>query len=182
MYWFCHTSTCIHHRCTRVPHPEPPSHLPPHTIPLGHPTAPAPSFLYPASNLLGIHTESSLFLFPFLSLFQSSLLLLTFYYLWKYFSSKTYHSWHLCGLLMLPPLEGKLLEDKYHKVETMADFILFGFQNPVDGDSSHKIKTHASWKKSCDKPIHHIKNQRYHFASKGPYTQSYGFSNSHVST
>ena len=47
LYWFCHTSTCIHHRCTCVPHPEPPSHLPPHTIPLGHPSAPAPSFLYP---------------------------------------------------------------------------------------------------------------------------------------
>ena len=29
----------------------PPSHLPPHTIPLGHPSAPAPSILYPASNL-----------------------------------------------------------------------------------------------------------------------------------
>ena len=51
LYWFCHTSTCIHHRCTRVPHPESTSHLPPHTIPLGHPSAPAPSFLYPASNL-----------------------------------------------------------------------------------------------------------------------------------
>ena len=25
LYWFCHTSTCIHHRCTHVPHPEPPS-------------------------------------------------------------------------------------------------------------------------------------------------------------
>ena len=34
-----------------VPHPEPPSHLPPHTIPLGHLSAPAPSILYPASNL-----------------------------------------------------------------------------------------------------------------------------------
>ena len=51
LYWFCHTSTCIHHRYTRVPHPEPSYHLPPHTIPLGHPSAPAPSFLYPASNL-----------------------------------------------------------------------------------------------------------------------------------
>ena len=51
LYWFCHTSTCIRHGCTRVPHPEPPSHLPPHTIPLGHPSAPAPSILYPASNL-----------------------------------------------------------------------------------------------------------------------------------
>ena len=27
------------------------THLPPHTILLGHPSAPAPSFLYPASNL-----------------------------------------------------------------------------------------------------------------------------------
>ena len=31
LYWFCHTSTWIHHGCTRVPHPEPPFHLPPHT-------------------------------------------------------------------------------------------------------------------------------------------------------
>ena len=46
MYWFFHTSTCIHHGCTRVPHPEAPSHLPPHTIPLGHPSAPALSILY----------------------------------------------------------------------------------------------------------------------------------------
>ena len=51
LYWFCHTSTWIHHRCTRVPHPEAPSHLPPHTIPLGHPSASAPSFLYHALNL-----------------------------------------------------------------------------------------------------------------------------------
>ena len=51
LYWFCHTSTWIHHGCTRVPHPEPPSHLPLCTILLGHPKAPAPSILYPASNL-----------------------------------------------------------------------------------------------------------------------------------
>ena len=25
LYWFCHASTCIHHGCTCVPHPEPPS-------------------------------------------------------------------------------------------------------------------------------------------------------------
>ena len=29
----------------------PPSHLPPHTTSLGHPSAPTPSILYPASNL-----------------------------------------------------------------------------------------------------------------------------------
>ena len=41
----------ICHGCTCVPHPEPPSHLPPHPIPLGHPSAPAPSTLYHALNL-----------------------------------------------------------------------------------------------------------------------------------
>ena len=30
---------------------EPPSHLPPHNIPLGHPHAPAPSMLYPTSDI-----------------------------------------------------------------------------------------------------------------------------------
>ena len=51
LYWFCHISKWICYRCTRVPNPEPSSHLPPHTIPLGHPIAPVPSILYPASNL-----------------------------------------------------------------------------------------------------------------------------------
>ena len=51
LYWFCHTLTWICHGCTCVPHPEPPSHLPPHPIPLGHPSALAPSILHPASNL-----------------------------------------------------------------------------------------------------------------------------------
>ena len=37
--------------CTCVPHPEPPSHLPPHPIPLGHPSAPALSPLSHALNL-----------------------------------------------------------------------------------------------------------------------------------
>ena len=51
LYWFCHISTWIHHGCTYAPHPEPPSHVHPLTIPLGHPSAPAPSILYHASNL-----------------------------------------------------------------------------------------------------------------------------------
>ena len=49
--WFCHTSTWFCHRYTRIPHPEPPSLLPPHTIPLGHPSEPDPSNQYQASNL-----------------------------------------------------------------------------------------------------------------------------------
>ena len=38
----------------------------------------------------------------------------------------------------------------------------------------------APWQKSYDKPRQHIKNQRHHFADKGQYSQSYGFSSSHV--
>ena len=38
----------------------------------------------------------------------------------------------------------------------------------------------APWKESHDKSRHHIKKQRYHFANKGPYSESYGFSSSHV--
>ena len=51
LYWFCHTSTWICHGCTWVPNPEPLSHFSPHIISLGHPSAPAPSILYPISNL-----------------------------------------------------------------------------------------------------------------------------------
>ena len=47
----CHTLIWISHGCTCVPHPEPPSHLPPHPIPQGHPSAPALSTLSHASNL-----------------------------------------------------------------------------------------------------------------------------------
>ena len=36
------------------------------------------------------------------------------------------------------------------------------------------------WKESYDQPRYHIKKQRYYFASKGPSSQGYGFSSSHV--
>ena len=51
LYWFCHTLTWIHHEYTCVPHSEPPFHLPPYPIPLGHPSAPALSTLYHTLNL-----------------------------------------------------------------------------------------------------------------------------------
>ena len=38
----------------------------------------------------------------------------------------------------------------------------------------------APWEKSNDQPRQHIKKQRHHFADKGLYSQSYGFSSSHV--
>ena len=36
------------------------------------------------------------------------------------------------------------------------------------------------WKETYSKPRQHIKKQRHHFAHKGPQSQSYGFSSSHV--
>ena len=38
----------------------------------------------------------------------------------------------------------------------------------------------ALWKNIYDKPKQHMKKQRYYFADKGPYSQSYGFYSSHV--
>ena len=38
----------------------------------------------------------------------------------------------------------------------------------------------ASWKKSYDNPRQHIKKKRHYFTNKGPSSQSYGFSSSHV--
>ena len=71
LYWFCHTLTWICHGCIRVPNPEPPSHLLPHTIPLGHPSAPAPSILCRGS----CHLQTVRVL---LLLFQSGFLLFLF--------------------------------------------------------------------------------------------------------
>ena len=36
------------------------------------------------------------------------------------------------------------------------------------------------WKKSYDQPQQHIKKQRHYFTNKGPYSRSFGFSNSHI--
>ena len=66
------------------------------------------------------------------------------------------------------------------KVEAMTDFIFLGSKVTVDGNCSHEIKKLAPWKESFDKPRECIKKQRHHFDAKGPSSQSYGFSNSHV--
>ena len=65
-------------------------------------------------------------------------------------------------------------------METVRDFIFLDSKITADGDCSHEIKMLAPWKKSCEQPRQHIKKQRHHFANKGPSSQSYGFSSSHV--
>ena len=65
-------------------------------------------------------------------------------------------------------------------METGTDFILGGSKITADGNCSHEIKTLVPWKKRNDKPRQHVKKQRHYFAYKGPSSQSYGFSSSHV--
>ena len=66
------------------------------------------------------------------------------------------------------------------KVEAVTDFIFSGSKITMDGDCSHEIKTLALWKESYDKPRQCIKKQRHQFADKGPYSQSYAISTSHI--
>ena len=62
----------------------------------------------------------------------------------------------------------------------MTDFLFSGSKIPLDGDCSHEIKRHLLLKGNLWQPRQHIKKQRYHFDDSGPYSQSYGFSSSHV--
>ena len=67
-------------------------------------------------------------------------------------------------------------------VETVSDFIWGGGSKiTADGDCSHEIKRRLTpWKKSYDQPRQLTKKQRHYFANKGPSSQGYGFSSSHV--
>ena len=66
-------------------------------------------------------------------------------------------------------------------METVTKFIFGGSKITADGVCSHEIKnTFALWKKKYDQSRQHNKKQRYYFANKGPSSQSYGFSRSHV--
>ena len=43
-----------------------------------------------------------------------------------------------------------------------------------------KLNDATPWKESFDQSRQHIKKQRHYFANKGPSSQGYGFSSSHV--
>ena len=67
------------------------------------------------------------------------------------------------------------------KVKGVTDFIFLGSKITADGDCGHEIKRCLLLGKKCyDKPTQCIKKQRHYFADKGLYSQSHGFSNSHV--
>ena len=62
-------------------------------------------------------------------------------------------------------------------VETVSDFIFLGSKITADGDCSHEIKRRFLLGR---KVRQHIKKQRHYFVNKGPSSQGYGFSGSHV--
>ena len=65
-------------------------------------------------------------------------------------------------------------------VETVTDLFYWAQKSLQMMTAAMKLKMLAPWKKSCDKPGQHMKKQRHYFANKGPSSQSYGFSSSHV--
>ena len=62
-------------------------------------------------------------------------------------------------------------------MNAVTDFIFLSSKITVDADCSHEIKTCLLLGR---KAITHLKKQRHHSANKGPYSQSYDFSTSHV--
>ena len=65
-------------------------------------------------------------------------------------------------------------------VETVSDFILGGSRITADGDCSHEIKRHLLLVRKVMTNLDSILKTRHYFANKGPSSQGYGFSSSHV--
>ena len=64
--------------------------------------------------------------------------------------------------------------------ETVADFIFLGSKITADGDCSHEIKRHLLLGTKVMTHLDSIFKSRHYFTNKGPSSQGYGFSSSHV--
>ena len=65
-------------------------------------------------------------------------------------------------------------------IETVTDFTFLAFQISADGDCSHEIKRCLLLGRRAMTNLDSILKSRHYFANKGPSSQSYGFSSSHV--
>ena len=65
-------------------------------------------------------------------------------------------------------------------VETVADFIFLGSKITAEVIAAMKLKDTCSLEEKLRPTRQHIKNQRHYFVNKGPSSQGYGFSSSHV--
>ena len=68
------------------------------------------------------------------------------------------------------------------KVEAVTNFIFLGSKVITDGDCSHEIKRHLLLGRKAMTNLDSIFKSKDYFADKGLYSQSYGFSSSHVQT
>ena len=66
-------------------------------------------------------------------------------------------------------------------METVTDFIFLGPKITADGDCSHEIKRHLLLRRKAMTNLDSVlKKQRHYCVDKGLYSESYGFSSSHV--
>ena len=66
-------------------------------------------------------------------------------------------------------------------METVADIIFWGPKITADGDCRHEIKRHLLLGRKVITNLDSIlKEQRHYFVNKGPSSEGYGFSSSHV--
>ena len=65
-------------------------------------------------------------------------------------------------------------------MEKVTDFILWGSKLTADGDCSHEIKRCLLFGRKVMTKLDSMLKSRHYFANKGPSSQSYGFSGSHV--
>ena len=65
-------------------------------------------------------------------------------------------------------------------METVTDFIFLGSKVTADGDCSHEIKRRLSLGRKVITNLDSILKSRHYFANKGPSSQGYDFSSSHV--
>ena len=65
-------------------------------------------------------------------------------------------------------------------IETVTYFIFLGSKITADGYCSHKIERCLLYGRIAMTNLDSIKKQRHYFADKGPSSQSYGFSSSHI--
>ena len=65
-------------------------------------------------------------------------------------------------------------------METVTDFIFWAPKSLQMLTAAMKLKDLLLGKKSYEQPRQHIKKERHHLTDKGPHSQSYGFSSSHL--
>ena len=82
------------------------------------------------------------------------------------------------GIMASGPITSWQIEGE--NVEIVSDFIFLGSKIKVNGDCSHEIKRCLHLGGKAMTSLDSILNSRHYFANKGPSSQGYGFSNSHV--